>query len=476
MTGRYPAHTGIGPMVINLQKGYGLPPKEVIIPKRLKEVGYTTHIVGKWHLGFCDARYFPTNRGFDTWFGYASGMQDYWTHFSDDYSPTKGYDFRSGKAGSDAELVLPESKYNGTYGLYAHISEAVRVIKDHGANHANTPMFMYLALQSVHDPLQVPDKYLPEYMDIKNTSRRIYSGMVTAMDEGIGNVTKALKDAGLWDKTVLIFASDNGGPWQASANNYPLRGQKFQNWEGGVRAISFVTGPGAELSSTVVGKSLNNLMHVTDWLPTIMDLAGVDSEAPNKLDGVSQWNAISKGSSSPRTRIIHNMSPVNGTLHGALRDGDWKLILQSNVAGSQAAEKTPIGLPAGWIIGAPLVASCPPAITGAWLFNIANDPTESTNLVSSNPTKYQEMLSLFQQLQADAVPDLNSLHALDPLSLPSNNQYNAWVPWNDKAGTTCTAWDEYVSSDEEGSSDGGAAATASVLALTATVVLTQIAL
>eukprot|EP01105_Mastigella_eilhardi_P005255 TRINITY_DN16_c0_g2_i1.p1 TRINITY_DN16_c0_g2~~TRINITY_DN16_c0_g2_i1.p1 ORF type:complete len:362 (-),score=92.60 TRINITY_DN16_c0_g2_i1:796-1827(-) len=246
MTGRYPSHTGIGPMVISMQKGYGLPPSEVIIPKRLKEVGYATHMVGKWHLGYCDHRYYPTSRGFDTWFGYSSGMQDYWTHVSGDYSnnpKNAGYDFDIGKAGSAVELVLPKSKYNGTYGLYAHIAEAVSVIKDHGKNHADTPMFMYLALQAVHDPLEVPEKYMTQYETaITNKNHRIYAGMVTAMDEGVGNVTKALKESGLWDNTVLIFASDNGGPWLATANNYPLRGQKATNWEGGIRASAFLTG------------------------------------------------------------------------------------------------------------------------------------------------------------------------------------------------------------------------------------------
>eukprot|EP01105_Mastigella_eilhardi_P005252 TRINITY_DN16_c0_g1_i1.p1 TRINITY_DN16_c0_g1~~TRINITY_DN16_c0_g1_i1.p1 ORF type:complete len:477 (-),score=112.55 TRINITY_DN16_c0_g1_i1:66-1496(-) len=460
MTGRYPSHTGIGPMVISLQKGYGLPPKEVIIPKRLKEANYATHIVGKWHLGFCDPHYYPTARGFDTWFGYSSGMQDYWTHFSDDYSPIKGYDFKTGKAGSEPELILPESKYNGTYGLFAHISETVSIIKDHGKNHADTPMFMYLALQSVHDPLEVPDKYLAQYAGITDPNRRIYAGMVTAMDEGIGNVTQALKDAGMWDNTVLIFASDNGGPWKATADNYPLRGQKATNWEGGIRAVAFVTGPGAELSSSVKGKSLNNLMHITDWHPTILEIAGVKSSAPNALDGVSQWSAITKGTTSPRTRVVYNMSPKSGTLHGAIREGDWKLIFKSAVGGSAAAENTVQAYPKGWTTNTPTQTPCPASINGAWLFNIVTDPYETTNLVSTNPDKYQELLNTFQQLQESAVPDLNDVYTVyDPLSLPSTNQWNAWMPWSDEPNSTCTAWQEYISASWE---ESGAMTTASI--------------
>eukprot|EP01105_Mastigella_eilhardi_P005257 TRINITY_DN16_c0_g3_i1.p1 TRINITY_DN16_c0_g3~~TRINITY_DN16_c0_g3_i1.p1 ORF type:complete len:504 (-),score=108.75 TRINITY_DN16_c0_g3_i1:927-2438(-) len=459
MTGRYPSHTGVGPAVISMQKGYGLPPKEVIIPKRLKEVGYATHMVGKWHLGYCDPHYFPTSRGFDTWFGYSSGAQDYWTHVSGSGN-SAGYDFNTGKAGSDVELILPKSKYNGTYGLYAHIAEAVSVIKDHGKNHANTPLFMYVALQAVHSPLEVPEKYLAQYSAITNSNHRIYAGMVTAMDEGVGNVTKALKDAGLWDDTVLIFASDNGGPWAATANNYPLRGQKATNWEGGMRAVAFVTGPGAGLSSSAEGTSRHNLMHITDWHPTIMEIAGVKSTPPNALDGVSQWSAITTGATSPRTRIVHNMSPKSGTLHGALRDGDWKLILKSTVSGSAAQENTTQGLQVGWTINTPAVGPCPASVNGAWLFNVANDPYETTNLVSSNPSKYQELWNLFQQLQEDAVPDLGSIYPIDQQSMPSNNQWNAYIPWSDKPNSSCSAWSEYISASwEEGGGDGSGAAT-----------------
>eukprot|EP01105_Mastigella_eilhardi_P016883 TRINITY_DN3867_c0_g1_i3.p1 TRINITY_DN3867_c0_g1~~TRINITY_DN3867_c0_g1_i3.p1 ORF type:complete len:346 (-),score=74.57 TRINITY_DN3867_c0_g1_i3:35-1072(-) len=336
-------------------------------------------------------------------------------------------------------------------------------------------MFMYLALQSVHAPLEVPEKYLAQYAGISDSSRRIYAGMVTAMDEGIGNVTKALKEAGMWDNTVLIFASDNGGwpntvgdngngPATAGGNNFPLRGQKLQNFEGGTRVPAFVAGPGASLSSSVAGTDLHNLMHVTDWYPTILALAGAKYTPRNPLDGVSQLAAIRTGGKSPRSKVVYNLATTNEAVHGAIREGDWKLLfLNDKKRGSYAPENTTQYLPLGWTTNTPALNPCPPSINGAWLFNLAEDPYETTNLVATNPSKYQELLSTFHGLQEGAVQDLFEQYTYDLLSLPSTNQWHAWMPWSDKEGSTCTAWEGYKSS--VGGDNSGATATALSLLL-----------
>lgn len=403
--------------------------------------------MGKWHLGFCDPLYLPTHRGFDSWFGYVGGHQDYWTHRSSDYF--SGYDVRSGNVHErDAPLVLPVSTYEGTYSLYMHVNAAQQVINEHAQYYRNKPLFLYLALQSVHDPMQVPDKYVAGYEGITDETRRTYAGMVSAMDEGIGNVTNALIESGLWDNTVLIVASDNGGHAEAGQNNYPLRGEKQTNFEGGVRAVAFVTGPGAKLSPAVVGTSSTALMHVTDWFPTIMELAGATSRNANPLDGVSQWNAIANGGASARDVVVLNMSPRGKPLHGAIRQGPWKLIFMSVILGSIAMPRTGQYLPGGWTDGVQI--DLPPPVRGAWLFNVIDDPYETTNLVESNPDKYQELMKLFFELQAEAVGDLDGLYPVDPLSLPSNNEYDAWIAWSQLPNTTCTAWREYEASQHRG--------------------------
>ncbi|KAH3765096.1 Arylsulfatase I [Pelomyxa schiedti] len=456
MTGRLPFHTGIGPMIINLDKGYGLPPGEHTLAESLKDAGYATHIVGKWHLGFCDTRYLPTARGFDTWFGYSGCQQDYYTHYSSDVNPfiptslTVGYDLHNTTsetmASDGSTLVWPSSTYNMTYAPLLHFSEAVRIVKTHAETSKNTPLFLFLPLQSVHAPLQVPSKYMSLYQSMTSPSRKVYAGMTTCMDEGIGNVTNALKEVGLWNNTVFIFASDNGGaPW-AGGNNYPLRGFKNSNWEGGVRVPAFISGGGANISKSLIGSKIHNLMHVTDWYPTVVEIAG-SKPHENPLDGMSQLASITRGAPSPRTSVIINLSPANATqYYGAIIVGDWKLIIESSYFGSWAQNGTIQRPPASWN-DPPTVPPPPGSYHGTWLFNIKDDPYETLNLASINTTKYDDLMRQFSELQSDpsVVPDLNTLYPTDNVSNPAGNPYDAWLPWSDLPNSTCTAWSEYDS-------------------------------
>ncbi|KAH3765094.1 Arylsulfatase I [Pelomyxa schiedti] len=395
MTGRLPSHTGIGPMIINLDKGYGLPPGEHTLAESLKDAGYATHIVGKWHLGFCDVRYFPTARGFDTWFGFSGASQDYYTHYSSDVNPfivtslTTAYDLHNTTsktmASDGSTLVWPSSTYNMTYAPLLHFSEAVRIVKNHAETSRDTPLFLFLPLQSVHAPLQVPSKYMSMYQSMTSPSRKVYAGMTTCMDEGIGNVTNALKE-------------------------------------------------------------IHNLMHVTDWYPTVVEIAG-SKPHENPLDGMSQLASITRGVSSPRTSVILNLSPANATKrHGAIIIGDWKLIIESPQVGSWAKNGTTQMPPAGWN-DPPAVPPAPSSYHGTWLFNLKDDPYETLNLASINTTKYDDLMRQFSELQSDpsVVPDLNTLYPMDNVSDPSRNPYDAWLPWSDLPNSTCTAWSEYDS-------------------------------
>ena len=151
--------------------------------------------------------------------------------------------------------------------MYAE--EAERIIST--KHESSAPFFLYLPFQSVHFPLQVPQLYKDLYPNEKDEERKTFLGMVSAMDESVGRVIRALKMANQFDNTIFVFSSDNGGQVLFGANNEPFRGRKFSLWEGGVRSAGFISGPGIP-----AGKEYDNLFHVVDWMPTLLDAVGIE--------------------------------------------------------------------------------------------------------------------------------------------------------------------------------------------------------
>ncbi|XP_053394849.1 arylsulfatase B-like [Mercenaria mercenaria] len=307
--------TGIYPFKAGLQRGALLPEQAVcspldmkFFPEKLQKLGYSTHMAGKWHLGFCNWDCTPTNRGFDSFLGYYNGQEDY-------YNKTilNGIDFHDNKE------PIPE---DNRYSAFVYADRAKSVIKNHNKT---KPLFLYLPFQSVHIPIQVPKRFEDMYPDIANDQRRQYSGMVSAMDEAIGNITQALVDNGMMDDTLIIFTADNGGWPGFGGNNYPLRGGKITIFEGGTRAVSFVSGSGIEKP----GSTYNGLIHAVDWHPTILAAADSSTDDTNdNIDGLNQWKAISLGGESLRTELVYNIdnSDLAPNGHAAIRVGDFKLI------------------------------------------------------------------------------------------------------------------------------------------------------
>uniref|UniRef100_A0ABM0N0W6 Arylsulfatase B-like n=1 Tax=Saccoglossus kowalevskii TaxID=10224 RepID=A0ABM0N0W6_SACKO len=321
MTGRHPIHLGLQDGVIVASHPYGLPLNETIMPQYLKPLGYDTHIVGKWHLGFFAWQYTPLYRGFDTHFGYYNGEEGYYDHTAEEPKYI-GLDFRN-----NTELF--KSAY-GEYSTELFTSYAEKIIHNHNKN---KPLFLYLAHQAVHSgnsysPLEAPYKYTSRFPYIQDERRRTFAGMVSALDDSVGNITRALKHSGLYENCIILFSTDNGGPaagFDANyASNWPLRGIKHTLWEGGVRGDGFIHSPLLEKP----GRISTDMIHVCDWLPTIYHIAGGNvSSLPTNLDGFNVWDTLSRGTPSPRTEILHNIDPHKNHNAAALRVGEFKIIL-----------------------------------------------------------------------------------------------------------------------------------------------------
>jgi arylsulfatase A-like enzyme len=359
LSGRYPFRYGLQTGVIPSGGRYGLPTDEVTLPQVLKEAGYSTSIVGKWHVGHADKAFWPQQRGFDYAYGPLIGEIDHFKHTSHGVLDW----FRNGEP-------LEEEGYDTD--LFA--ADAIRVIN---AQDGTTPFFLYLAFTAPHSPYQAPQAYLDRYTDIADEQRRTYAAQITAMDDRIGEVIAALDAKGLRENTLVLFVSDNGGTRSkmfvgeaAVAGDLPpsnghYREGKGTTYEGGTRVVALANWPGQIKSATV-----NEKMHVVDMLPTFAGLAGASVSKTKPLDGLDVWQAISSRGRSPRDEIVYNIEPTGG----AVRQGNMKLV---------------------W------TATLPQQIE---LFDIAKDPSEKSNLAEKYPRKVAELRARIEALAAEAQP------------------------------------------------------------------------
>ncbi|XP_054870617.1 arylsulfatase I-like [Amphiprion ocellaris] len=297
ITGRYQIHTGLQHSIIRPSQPSCLPSHMDTLPERLREAGYSTHMVGKWHLGFYRKACLPTRKGFDSFFGSLTGSVDYYSYGSCDGPGLCGYDLH------DDEGVAwgQEGKYSTT--LFTQ--RARKIIESH--NPADRPLFLLLSLQAVHTPLQPPKSYIYPYRDMANVARRKFAAMVSTVDEAVRNVTYALRKYGYYRNSVIIYSTDNGAQPFTGGSNWPLRGRKGTYWEGGVRGVAFVHSPLLRRRRRVS----KDLLHITDWFPTLVGLAGGNISQSPGLDGFDVWPTISEGKESPRQEILHNIDPLH---------------------------------------------------------------------------------------------------------------------------------------------------------------------
>jgi arylsulfatase A-like enzyme len=261
MTGRYPMRYGLQTMVISPSQTYGLPVEERTLAQALKDEGYRTAMVGKWHLGHADQKYWPQNRGFDHFYGTLVGEVD---HFSKELGGLIDWQ-RNGQ-------VLKENGYSTT--LVG--DEAVRIIQ---GDDGSKPLFLFAAFLAPHAPYQAPPDYVDRYKAIADEKRRTYAAMVTALDDQVGRVVAALDKKGMRDNTVIVFTSTNGGA-KAPASNGNFRDGKGSLHEGGVRVPTIINWPG-KLKPGVS----NEPLHMVDLMPTLLALAGARGSSDRPFDG-----------------------------------------------------------------------------------------------------------------------------------------------------------------------------------------------
>ncbi len=384
MTGRYPIRHGLQTGVVRPWAQYGLPLEEQTLAEGLKTAGYATAIVGKWHLGHFKPEYLPTRRGFDHQYGHYNGAIDYNTHIRDG-----GFDWHKDDTANHDE----------GYSTHLLAKESVRIVERYAGK---KPFFLYVPFNAVHAPHQVPESYVKGYEHLKG-DRKTYAGMLTALDEAVGKIVDAVDKAGARDNTLFVFTSDNGGPQPGVVtSNGKLRAGKATHYEGGVRVAAFATWDGEIPKGSIV----NEPLHIADWYPTLLKLAGANVQQKLTLDGMDIWPTIVEGKPSPHQEIL-----INATPHaGAIRAGHWKLVVNGKLAnagfdGENVSETT--------------------KTLSLELFDLSEDPYEKTNLAERIPSKAEELKQRWLVYREQQVP---------PKSQPKPKNFRTPEVWGETKG------------------------------------------
>ena len=449
--------------------------------------------MSQWHLGLYKEECLPWARGFDSYYGYLTGSELHYTKMQRSSRGSPGNathrvhypDFRTEKGPIVSKCVnasAPNDKDPTCYSAYMFTVEAQRMISAHAAEKTKQPLFMYIAMQDVHEPVIAPEHYVAlQDTSIADLTRRTYGGMVSAIDDALKNITDTLKSEQMWGNTVLVVSNDNGG-WNGYGGlNYPFRGHKTTLWEGGLKGIGWIISPLLK-----PGGRYRNLMHVTDWLPTLAEAAGVDISTLGSgfehIDGVSHWKQLlGSNATVPRDEILFNIDGINGTGDAAVRVGDYKLLRATGFNPKNPAQssmgfdlwcdicRNKSGCPFSPTIPCPVVNGsgycvpfggtfCANATTNTsaaklepsypavacsddnkhacWLFDLRNDPSESDNLAASQPAKLKMMLDKLEEYNSGNVGCCSCQAKFDAAEMALPPKDGVWSTYHDMSDPT----------------------------------------
>jgi arylsulfatase A-like enzyme len=351
LTGKYPTRfghefneggaTGVGKGPVP----FGLPLEQKTMADRLKECGYATACVGKWHLGGGE-KYLPMARGFDEFYGTVAN-----TPF---FNPPNFIDSR-------VSPKITPVKDDNFYTTDAYAERAVDWI----GKQKDKPFFLYLPFNAQHAPLQAPKKYLDRFPDIKDENRQKFAAMMSAMDDAVGKVLAKVRDMGQEENTLIFFFSDNGGPTAVTTSkNDPLRGFKAQTLEGGIHVPFCMQWKGKIKAGTTYDQPIIQL----DLLPTALVAAGAKIDPAWKLDGVDLMPYLTGTVKEPPHDVLYWRFGAQW----AVRKGEFKL-----------------------------VASNPDGVKTPKLFNLKDDVGEKNDLSEKMPEKVKELQALWDKWSAE---------------------------------------------------------------------------
>jgi arylsulfatase A-like enzyme len=382
LTGRYPHRTG----AIDTLEHRGLDRialRERTMGDLLKQAGYVTGLVGKWHNGALDDRFHPNARGFDEFAGFCGGWSSYWDWHLD----------RNG-------TVTPS---DGRYVTDVFTAEAIEFVR----RHRHEPFFLHLAYNAPHYPFEAPADDVKPFADTGRFTNAVSSlyGMLRVMDRGVGAVLDELDALDLADDTLVMFSSDNGpqfsgdGDYATKRFNCGYRGAKGLVYEGGVRLPMVVRWPNGLAQRA--GTQLDDLVHFTDWLPTLLAIAGAAAPTDLPFDGVDVLPLLQGAPHNmPETRFWQwNRYTPAPEGNAAMRDGKWKLVRPA-IAEAMAVAPMDLALdidlkvnPGGRteILTDPEPPRTLPDPPPAQLFDIEADPSEEHDLAAGEPGRVSRM-------------------------------------------------------------------------------------
>ena len=356
ITGRYQYRlpVGLAEPIGTGATNVGLPPEHPTLPSILRDAGYGTALIGKWHLGNLP-NYDPMKSGYEHFWGFRDGLLDYFTH-------------KTGAADTDTAGLWDGDVKIQQSGYLTELlgSKAVELIRDYAVG--QKPFFMSLHFNAPHWPWEGPNdeaesRVLRNVTHYDGGSMETYAAMVTAMDAQIGRVLQTLETAGIAQNTIVIFTSDNGG--ERFADTWPFSGMKTELLEGGLRIPAIIRWPG----HIPAGVTTDQVAISMDWFPTLLAAGGAKAHPDYPSDGINLLPILTR-ETSPVTRTL--FWRYNEKAQRAVRSGDMKFL--------KIRENT-------------------------FLFNVVKDPLERANLRNRQPEVYSQLVQAFENWNTQMLPE-----------------------------------------------------------------------